>query len=76
MQVSDFYRRYKVVVGYAASIGLNHSERREWSFVAEEICEDDAIWAALSVFRREEARTWEGWPRDVLSVVVQPEVDA
>lgn len=72
----DLVRRYRIIVGYAASIGLNQTERREWSFVAEEICEDDAIWSALSAFRREEVRTWVGWPRDVLSVVVEPEADA
>lgn len=72
----DFVRRYRIKVGYAASIGLNRTERREWSFVAEEISEDDAIWSALSAFRREEVQTWNGWPRDVLSVVVEPEADA
>ncbi|MBX3214341.1 MAG: hypothetical protein KF850_20065 [Labilithrix sp.] len=72
----DLVRRYRITVGYAASIGLNRTERREWSFVAEEICEDDAIWSALSAFRREEVQTWNGWPRDVLSVVVEREADA
>jgi len=72
----DFVRRYRITVGYAASIGLNRTERREWSFIAEEISEDDAIWSALSAFRRDEIETWNGWPRDVLSVVVEPEADA
>ncbi len=72
----ELFRRYKVVIGYAASIGINESERRDWSFIAEEISEDDAIWSALSAFRREEVRTWDGWPRDVLCVVVEREADA
>lgn len=72
----DFARRYRITVGYAASIGLNRTERQEWSFIAEEISEDDAIWSALSAFRREEVQTWNGWPRDVLSVVVERETDA
>lgn len=71
-----FARRYKITVGYAASIGINRSERRDWSFTAEEISEDDAIWSALSEFRREEVRTWDGWPRDVLCVVVEREENA
>jgi hypothetical protein len=74
--VTELHRRYKIVVSYAASIGINRSERRYWSFIAEEISEDDAIWSALSAFRREELRTWNGWPRDVLSVVVEREADA
>lgn len=74
--MTDLYRRYRVVIGYAASIGINRSERRDWSFVAEEISEDDAIWSALSAFRREEVHSWDGWPRDVLCVAVERETDA
>jgi hypothetical protein len=49
--------------------------RGGWTFLAEEISEDDAVWVALQVFRHEEVQTWDGWPRDVFSVVVEPEIE-
>lgn len=72
----EFVRRYRITIGYAASVEPSGDpERREFSFVAEDVCEDDAIWTALTAFRREEVQTWDGWPRDVLSVVVERGTD-
>jgi hypothetical protein len=59
----------RVTIGYRATVG-NGSEHRTWSFVAEEISEDDAIWTALKEFRRDEVRTLIGWPRELESVSV------
>ncbi len=71
----ELYRCYTVTIGYLESldIGCRHGPRRrcEWTFFAEEISEDDAIWTALREFRREEVTTWEGWPRDVVAVLVE-----
>jgi hypothetical protein len=50
-------------------------ERQQCTFLAEELSEDDAIWVALKMFRHEELQTWDGWPRDIFSIVVEPEVE-
>ena len=72
--VNDFTHRYYVTIGYLEAPSNRGSSRdwrrREWSFITEEISEDDAIWTSLREFRREELRTWIGWPRDVLFVSV------
>lgn len=73
----DFYRRYTVTICYLESlnIGCCHGPRRrcEWTFVDEEISEDDATWTALREFRRDVVHTWAGWPRHVFTVSVTPE---
>ena len=74
----DFTRRYVVTIGYLEAPSSERrstrgSRRREWTFITTEISEDDAIGIALREFRREERRTWVGWPRDVIFAAVGPE---
>jgi hypothetical protein len=71
----DPFRRYKVTLGYWATVDGGDQLCRAWTFLAEEISEDDAIWVAIKMFRHEELQTWAGWPRDIFSIAVEPEVE-